>query len=396
MSLTQAVILCGGLGTRLRSITSKPKSLIKINNKPFLNYILDELERQKFKEVILLIYYKSNLFKKNYKNGKYKNLKIIFSRENKILGTAGAVANAYKHLDKSFLLLNGDTFFNIDFNYLYKKFKSKNIDGIIATKKTKNAERYGYINKNKFGIVTNYNEKQKFSKNKLINTGTYIFKKKIFNFKIKKISLENVILPKIVNEKKLLSHNFNNTQFLDIGVPQDLRKSSYFLNRETKKPAVFFDRDGTINRDIGYLYKKEDFIWNKSFIEAIKYLKRKYYIFVVTNQSGIGRGYYTENDVKKLHDYMDQYLLKRNVYIDDYVYAPFFKDSKFRKYRVGRNLRKPNTGMIKILSNKWNIDLKNSIFIGDSEVDAKIAERLKIKFFKVTFKTNLKKIVQKI
>ena len=117
---------------------------------------------------------------------------------------------------------------------------------------------------------------------------------------------------------------------------------------------------------------------------------------MVTNQSGIGRGYYTEDDVKNLHDYMDQYLLKRNVYIDDYVYAPFFKDSKFKKYRVGRNLRKPNTGMIKILSNKWNIDLKNSIFIGDNDVDAEIAKRVKIKFFKVTFKTNLKKIVQKI
>ena len=396
MNLTQAVILCGGLGTRLRSITSTPKSLIKINKKPFLNYILDELDRQKFKEVILLIGYKSNLFKRGYKNRKYKNLKIIFSKENKVLGTAGAVANAYKYLDRYFLLLNGDTFFKIDFNYLYKGFKSRSIDGIIATKKIKNAERYGYINKNRFGIITSYNEKQKLSKNKFINTGIYIFKKKIFNFRLKKKSLENEIIPGLVNSKKLLSKSFNSTKFLDIGVPQDLRKSSHFLNKETKKPAIFFDRDGTINKDIGYLYKKEDLIWNKSFIEAIKFLKRRYYIFVVTNQSGIGRGYYTEDDVKKLHNYMDQYLLKRNVYIDDYVYAPFFKNSKFKKYRVGRNLRKPNTGMIKILLNKWNIDLKKSIFIGDSDVDAKLAERMKIKFFRVTFKTNLKKIVQKI
>ena len=166
---------------------------------------------------------------------------------------------------------------------------------------------------------------------------------------------------------------------------------------KNNKPAIFFDRDGVINYDYGYVYKKKNFIWKKKVIEAIRYLnKNNYYVFIVSNQSGVGRGYYSTKDVDKLHLWMKNELKKNGAYIDEIFYAPFFKKSKLNFTKKDEILRKPNTGMIDKANKSWNIEMKNSYVIGDSTVDKNLARNAKLKYVNVNKKSNLLNIVKKI
>jgi len=229
-SINQAVILCGGLGKRLGNITKKtPKPLIKINNKPFLNYLLDKLIKFNIQNVILLCAYKSEKFFKKYHNKNYKKkIKIICVKEKIPLGTGGALYNSKKKLDKIFYLLNGDSYFNFDLFQLKKNFLISKFDVILSAKKKLNT-RYGEL-KIKKNILLSFGQPKK-TKKSYINLGVYVFKKKVLqNFKNNQyISLENQILPSLVKKKKIQTLVFKNSFFIDIGVKNDLEKAKIKL-----------------------------------------------------------------------------------------------------------------------------------------------------------------------
>ena len=138
----QAVIYVGGLGTRLKKLTKKtPKPLIRVNKKPFLNHVIKNLSRFGFREVILLCYYKSELFFKKYHNKNIYGIKIKCIKEKKQLGTAGSLLNAKILLKKNFLLCNGDTYFDINLNDLCSNFFKFRKEVFVALKKSKNNKR---------------------------------------------------------------------------------------------------------------------------------------------------------------------------------------------------------------------------------------------------------------
>lgn len=139
--------------------------------------------------------------------------------------------------------------------------------------------------------------------------------------------------------------------------------------------AVFFDRDGTLNVNTDYLYKKEDFIWMPDAVEAIKYANdHGYLVIVVTNQSGVARGYYTEEDVKLLHEWMNQELKKKGAHIDAFYYCPYHTKGTVPKYTKDSEDRKPKPGMVLKAIKDYDIDPKQSIMIGDKPLDAECAE----------------------
>ena len=139
--------------------------------------------------------------------------------------------------------------------------------------------------------------------------------------------------------------------------------------------AAFLDRDGVINIDYGYVSNIQNFEFKEGIFELLKLLQEKgYKLFIVTNQSGIARGYYTETDFHNLMEYMINELKKRNIEITDYAYCPHHPDI------TGEcECRKPNPGMILNLAKKYNIDLANSIMIGDKQSDIKAGENAGIK-----------------
>ena len=145
------------------------------------------------------------------------------------------------------------------------------------------------------------------------------------------------------------------------------------------KPAAFLDRDGVINKEKGHLYKIDDFEWIEGAKESIKYLNdNDYYVFVVTNQSGIAKGYYNEKDVISLHNYINNELKSINAHIDEFFISPYHPDNT-KDYSNLSHLRKPDTGMLESAATKWPIDKLKSFLIGDKDTDIECAESFLIR-----------------
>ena len=387
MIIKQAVIVCGGLGSRLGKITKKiPKPLIKVNGKTVIEHIIKNLSRFGISEILLLCGYKHVLFKKKFHNKIFFGVHIKCITEKKILGTSGALLNAKNHLKNFFLYCNGDTFFDINLNDLTSNFFKKKLIALMALKKINKNIRYdGYTFRKNSSILI-----KQSNNSKLINSGIVIFSKKIVKYLLSQGSLEKNVFPKLISEKKIAGKVYK-YDFIDMGLKSDYKRLPNFLKRINFKPALFLDRDGVINKDIGYLVKKKDFLWRKNIFNFVKkYNDKNYYIFVVSNQSGIGRGYYNKRDVENLHDWINSCFLERGAHIDEFFFAPYYKHSKKKTYRKNKNLRKPNIGMIKSAQKKWAIDMKNSILIGDKNTDKLTAINAGIRYKILKFENLLK------
>lgn len=144
-----------------------------------------------------------------------------------------------------------------------------------------------------------------------------------------------------------------------------------------KHKALFLDRDGTINVDTDYLYKIEDFQFEKNVPETLKYFFDKgYKLIVITNQSGIARGYYTEDDLKKLHDHIQEEAKKFGFYFTDFYYCPHHKDGTVEKYAIECECRKPKTFLLKKAAKGHYLTLLGSYFIGDKPADMKLGRKM--------------------
>ena len=219
----QAVILAGGFGTRLAHVVSDvPKPMAPIAKKPFLEYIVKTLKNQGFDSFVFLTGYKSEIIEENFKN--LKNA--IFIKEETALGTGGAILNAYNALKEDFYVINGDTFFDIDYS-LFEDF-SKNKPCTIALRYTNNISRYGMVEINEDFKITSFVEKGSLPENRIdgyINGGIYYLKKEVLknfvkNFNGEFISLETEIFPKLLSSDKLYGLPLGGC-FIDIGIPQD-------------------------------------------------------------------------------------------------------------------------------------------------------------------------------
>ncbi|EDP7633134.1 NTP transferase domain-containing protein [Campylobacter coli] len=221
----QAIVLAGGLGTRLRSVVQDlPKPMAPINGKPFLAFVLEYLKKQGITEIILSVSYKYELIQEYFKD-EFHGMKIRYNVEKELLGTGGAIKDALKLVKNEAYVVNGDTFFDIDL----KKLVLNSSKICIALKQMQNFDRYGTVNVDDQGIVTSFEEKV-FKKQGLINGGIYLLKKDIF---------DNFDLEKKFSFEKFLQENFEllkiqtqifNDYFIDIGVPQD-----YKLFKKTKE-----------------------------------------------------------------------------------------------------------------------------------------------------------------
>jgi D-glycero-D-manno-heptose 1,7-bisphosphate phosphatase len=138
----------------------------------------------------------------------------------------------------------------------------------------------------------------------------------------------------------------------------------------TGRPAIFFDRDGVLNIDSGYVHRVDQFEWTPAALEAIRLCNlRGYFVFVVTNQSGIARGLYSEADVIALHHWMRERAVESGARIDALEYCPHHPDAEVARYRLACDCRKPAAGLIRRLMTNWTVDLHRSLLVGDRESD---------------------------
>lgn len=371
-------ILAGGKGTRIAHIEKRnPKSIIKFNNIPLLSIILRQVSIFNFRKIYILAGYKASKIINIYNKKIFNFIEVNVIKEKKNRGTWWALKTIKNRIKNNFYVLNGDTFYDkINFK-LFQNFKLKKNKLIMMI--TNNHQYTENLKLN--GIYVNKKRNIIYKKNNYINSGYYFFFKSVFcSVNKNACSIENEIIPFLI-KKKRVSGIINNKRLIDIGTPKNLYNAKKELPKLLTRPAVFLDRDGVINKDKKYVYKFKDFKFRKGVIKALKYLtKKNYYIFIVTNQAGIAKKYFTEKDFITLHKKLKNFLLKKNIFIHDVKYCPYHPMALNKKYRKKTELRKPGNLMIKQLFREWLIKKNKSFMIGDKLSDKLTANKSKVYF----------------
>jgi len=223
----EAIVLAGGLGTRLKSCINGdiPKPMAPVNGKPFLFYLLEYLKKQKIEKVILSVGYKYESIL-NYFGNTFQGISLIYSIENTPLGTGGAISKALKKCnDKNIFILNGDTYFPVSFSKLKEKQNQTGAEITIALKQMTNGDRYGIVSMENNSVITSFSEKIK-ANNILINGGVSLLNKEKFEKRsfTEKYSFEKEYLGKVVKQRCISGLTFD-SYFLDIGIPESYMKA---------------------------------------------------------------------------------------------------------------------------------------------------------------------------
>jgi D-glycero-alpha-D-manno-heptose 1-phosphate guanylyltransferase len=229
----EAIILAGGFGERLQSkVKNIPKPMAPINNRPFLDYLLDYLVKNKIKKVIFSVYYKYELIRDHYNNN-YKKIKISYSIDSEPLGTGGAIKCALNLAnDENIFVINGDTFFDVNLLNLYNKHINNNNDITFSVKPMNNFDRYGIVETNKNGQVISFKEK-KYRHYGQIDGGVYLVNKSIINSFGNRVKFSfNDFIMKNINNLKIGSILCDKV-FIDIGTPEDYLKAHRLLGNAT-------------------------------------------------------------------------------------------------------------------------------------------------------------------
>lgn len=372
----EAIVLAGGFGTRLREcLDDIPKPLAPIDGTPFINYILDHLYANGVHRAIISTGYLAETVE-NSIGGKYRGMTVEYSREDTPLGTGGGIKKALgKCTEDDVVVVNGDSFFDVDLFEMKKVHEKTGYPVTLAAKYIENAYRSGLLNFEN-GKLCGFLENG-VAPSGYINGGIYFIKR---NF------LECITEEKFSFEKNVLANkNFDigvfesDGYFIDIGIPEAYRlaeaEKEKLVSKRTRS-AVFIDRDGTLNKDTVHLYKKEEFEFLPDADKAVADLKKKgYLVIVITNQAGIAKGLYKAEDVDILHSFVDSLLAeKHSVAADGYYYCPHHPQAVIEELRLNCPCRKPKAGLILKAVEDFKkagieIDLSKSFTIGNRMSD---------------------------
>ena len=231
MKTTEAIILAGGFGTRLKHIVSdRPKPMAPINGTPFLSYVMKKISLAGIKHIVLSTGYLHNKIEAFYKDS-FNGINISYACEFEPLGTGGAIMFALeKTTTDTVLVLNGDTLFNIDFEYFDTFFQDKKTPLCVALRHEKEVARYGSVEINSANKILAFTEKNKTNGKGLINGGIYLLKKNwLKNLPLPEtFSFEKEILEKLYRENEFYGLPFDE-YFIDIGVPEDYLRAQHEL-----------------------------------------------------------------------------------------------------------------------------------------------------------------------
>lgn len=379
--IRQAAILCGGLGTRLGELTrTTPKPLLTVAGKPFLEILIGELSRHGAKSILLLSSFESaqvQAFADDFMT-RFPQISIQLSLEPGQAGTGGALWHAQHLLEDTFFVLNGDSWFDCPVLELANLLGgSEGALGALALRRMPSTPRYGEVHQNA-EFITRFSASGSDQGTMLVNGGVYALRKAFVDQLAPICSLEHDVLPRAAEQGQLRGL-VSDGEFIDIGVPNDFALAQLEVNRRLTKPALFLDRDGVLNVDHGHVGSIERFEWIPGAREAVLAANRAgYYVFVVTNQAGIAKGFYAEEDYLALMNSVAVELAEIGAHLDDIRHCPFHKEATVERYRAISGWRKPGPGMLNDLIRAWPLDLERSLLIGDKDSDIQAANQVGI------------------
>lgn len=398
--------MAGGKGTRIASVRSDvPKPMIKICGKPILEHQIDNLKACGLTDIILVIGYLGDKIKEYYGDGRKFGVKIEYFVENHPLGTAGALFKM-PQLTEDFLLLCGDVIIDVDFNRFIAFHKEKKAwaslvahpnghpydSSLLVTEIIPPTENGGCpVDTHRVTKWMAKEDERLYYKNR-VNAGIEIISPELLKETKKdfvprhpetpdKIDLDRDVLKPNINSGRIFA--YDTPEYIkDMGTPdrfyeteKDIENGKvHARNLKNKQKAVFLDRDGTINKYVGFLTKPEQFELLPDAAEAIKAINKSGYLaIVVTNQPVIARGDCTWEKLQLIHDKMETELGKEGAFVDAIYICPHHPDKGFEgerpEYKLDCDCRKPKPGLLLQAANDFNIDLSQSIMIGDSERD---------------------------
>lgn len=391
----KTVIMAGGKGTRISSVASDiPKPMIQVEGKPVLEHEIECLREQGFDDIIITVSHLGNIIMDYFGDGsaispvtgKTFGVHIEYYFEEQPLGNAGALFQIKDKLDSDFLLLNADAMFDVDFNRFVDFHKSHG--GLVTLFTHPNSHPYdsGVIIADEHGAVerwlTKEDDRPKYYRN-CINAGLHVISPKILETEImtSKVDLDRQLLKPLAGTGKMFC--YNSPEYVkDMGTPdryysvcEDFKAGRVKgKNLVNKQKAVFLDRDGTINKYIGFLRDIDDFELIDGVASAIKAINASGYLaIVVTNQPVIARGEVSFEELQEIHNKMETLLGEQGAYVDAIYYCPHHPHKGYEgerpELKIECDCRKPKPGMLLQAAKDFNIDLEHSWMIGDGEND---------------------------
>lgn len=387
--------MAGGRGTRITSVASDiPKPMIKIGDKPVLEHELECLRSQGFTDIIITVSHLGHIImdyfgdgsKVSPATGKPFGVHIEYYFEKEPLGNAGALFKIKEKLTEDFLLLNADALFDVDFNRFVDYHRQHGALVTLFAHANDHPYDSGLLVVDKDNYVQQWLTKEdarpQYYRN-IVNGGLHVISPKVLDVEINtpKVDLDRQILKPLAGTGKILCYN-SPEYAKDMGTPEryyaacaDYKSGKIQgKNLRNKQKAIFLDRDGTINKYVGYLRTPEQFELLDGVGEAIRKINLSGYLaIVVTNQPVIARGEVTADGLQQIHNKMETMLGKEGAYLDGVYYCPHHPDKGFagevEELKIVCECRKPNAGLLLQSAKDFNIDLSQSWMIGDSEND---------------------------
>lgn len=410
----KVVIMAGGKGTRITSVASDiPKPMILIEGKPVLEHEIECLRKQGFTDIILTVSHLGNIIMDYFQDGSKFGVHIEYYFEKEPLGNAGALFKIKDKLTEDFLLLNADAMFDVDFNRFVDFHKQNNALATLFTHPNSHPYDSGLIISNEHNQVEKWlakeDERPMYYKNR-VNAGLHVISPEVLDQVIdtQKIDLDRQLLKPLAGTKKM--YCYDSPEYVkDMGTPEryyavceDFKAGRVqSKNLSNKQKAIFLDRDGTINKYVGFLREIDQFELLPNVSKAVKRINDSGYLaIVVTNQPVIARGEVTFEKLDQIHNKMETLLGKDGAYLDGIYFCPHHPHKGFEgeipELKVECECRKPKPGMLLQAAKDFNIDLSKSWMIGDSDNDILAGENAGCSTARVTEKDSLYDVIERI
>lgn len=391
----KVVIMAGGKGTRISSVASDiPKPMIKIENKPVLEHEIECLREQDFTELIITVSHLGHIIMDYFGDGSKVSpvtgqsfgVHIEYFVEDVPLGNAGALYGLKDKFTEDFLLLNADVVFDVDFKRFVEYHNEKGSLVTLFTHPNSHPYDSGVIIANQNSSVERWlakeDERPQWYRNR-VNAGLHVISPKVLDTEIDtpKIDLDRQLLKPLAGTGKMFC--YDSPEYVkDMGTPdryesvcRDFKQGRVQAkNLKNKQKAVFLDRDGTINKYVGFLRDIDDFELIPGVANAIKRINASgNLVIVVTNQPVIARGKVGFEELEQIHNKMETLLGAEGAYIDAIYYCPHHPHKGYKgevpELKIDCECRKPKPGMLLKAAEDFNIDLSQSWMVGDGEND---------------------------